>query len=621
MSVYRAPAFQLKPPPKLSRVLEFHQVPSIQAITALLQWHDGYLKGERELEDHPCAVEPVARNSDESLLFQVLSKNVSSLVRATLVYNGFLHTSTSKANLTWSSDCPRLDKFSKLKQHTWINHHPRIYELTHKDRMIVNFERMMQINGDAFGDFLPKSFILPAEEDLLCEYMDPNSKYIIKPARGRRGERITVSLGRDILISNPWEERNSQQPTMFVVSDYVDPPFLVRGRKHDIRIYVLLYSVNPMVVFIYEEGLVRLASEEYDENATEFNEMRDLTNFSLNKHNATSDDIKMCMKEYMRTYPAIWEQIKTIVLRSCTAYTHHYPSVNYEKYESPKCFSLLGFDVMVDANMQAWLLEVNMSPSLNHNNCELDFKVKSRLMSDIFNIIGVRRIFRNQSIKKRKKKRKEWQNTVTRDESITATERMIITSKSTASLRSPMNRSMENIIECQGIEEEKQYLEGLTKDKQRMRKELFSVLKRSETTQFECLFPTVESKITEELISCMPEKMSLINSILHEWVKENPLKKCPKQLIFPELDKEEMSEFFNEKTLSKSTSSPVISLHSNNKGKRRSRKVTQSALLRQLHTSRESVSRQKKKRKERATSAIPKKRRPISIRSVEFSSK
>jgi len=48
----------------------------------------------------------------------------------------------------------------------------------------------------------------------------------------------------------------------------------------------------------------------------------------------------------------------------------------------------LGFDILIDDMLQAWLIEVNLSPSLG---CEspLDQKIKGNLMADLFSLVGV----------------------------------------------------------------------------------------------------------------------------------------------------------------------------------------------------------------------------------------
>ena len=40
------------------------------------------------------------------------------------------------------------------------------------------------------------------------------------------------------------------------------------------------------------------------------------------------------------------------------------------------CFELLGFDVLIDQDLKPWLLEVNLSPSMNTDSA-LDIKIKS----------------------------------------------------------------------------------------------------------------------------------------------------------------------------------------------------------------------------------------------------
>jgi len=48
-----------------------------------------------------------------------------------------------------------------------------------------------------------------------------------------------------------------------IVSHYIDNPLTVDGLKMDMRLYVALTSVNPLRLYMYEEGLVRFATKPY----------------------------------------------------------------------------------------------------------------------------------------------------------------------------------------------------------------------------------------------------------------------------------------------------------------------------------------------------------------------
>ena len=50
-----------------------------------------------------------------------------------------------------------------------------------------------------------------------------------------------------------------------VVCKYISNPLLVNQHKFDLRVYVLLTSVDPLRIYVYNEGLARFASEPYDE--------------------------------------------------------------------------------------------------------------------------------------------------------------------------------------------------------------------------------------------------------------------------------------------------------------------------------------------------------------------
>ena len=82
-----------------------------------------------------------------------------------------------------------------------------------------------------------------------------------------------------------------------LVSKYLSEPHLINGYKYDLRVYVLVTNFNPLKIYIYDDGLVRFATEKYSKDAKTLNKkFVHLTNFSINKksHNfvKNKDDLK-----------------------------------------------------------------------------------------------------------------------------------------------------------------------------------------------------------------------------------------------------------------------------------------------------------------------------------------
>lgn len=49
----------------------------------------------------------------------------------------------------------------------------------------------------------------------------------------------------------------------FIVQEYLEKPFLMEGYKFDLRFYILVTSCDPLRVFLYNDGLVRMGTEKY----------------------------------------------------------------------------------------------------------------------------------------------------------------------------------------------------------------------------------------------------------------------------------------------------------------------------------------------------------------------
>ena len=108
---------------------------------------------------------------------------------------------------------------------------------------------------------------------------NPGRKYIVKPS--------SSSQGKGIFITDNFNDV-TQLKQSSIASEYIDNPLLIDGYKFDLRIYVAITSITPLRIYIYEEGLVRLATVKYNQAFSnhKYNQYTHLTNYSLNKHNA-----------------------------------------------------------------------------------------------------------------------------------------------------------------------------------------------------------------------------------------------------------------------------------------------------------------------------------------------
>ena len=82
-------------------------------------------------------------------------------------------------------------------------------------------------------------------------------------------------------------------------------------------------------------------------------------------------------------------------------------------HENPRCFQVLGLDILMDDQWNCWLMEVNANPSLNvysekeglngeseQQLSEIDKYVKTNVLADTFNLLSTAPLFSNVKITK-----------------------------------------------------------------------------------------------------------------------------------------------------------------------------------------------------------------------------
>jgi tubulin polyglutamylase TTLL5 len=88
-------------------------------------------------------------------------------------------------------------------------------------------------------------------------------------------------------------------------------------------------------------------------------------------------------------YNNIIKGIKDIIIKSILTITEETIVVTKGLSKYPNTlFEIYGYDIFIDSNYRPWLLEVNVSPSLNCDS-ELDLNIKSNLLIETINIIGI----------------------------------------------------------------------------------------------------------------------------------------------------------------------------------------------------------------------------------------
>ncbi|XP_026816161.1 tubulin polyglutamylase TTLL5 [Rhopalosiphum maidis] len=362
--------------------------------------------GNKTCVFHPSALDQPLDDVPWKLVnmsFKLLNVD-SKLVLTLLANHGFreVNSDSNDFNLLWSNNHVNTNVISSLRSYQRINHFPRSCELTRKDKLYKNIETMSHRNGIKKFSFVPETYIMPKDYNrFISNQYRHRGLWIVKPFDLSRGRGITI-------IDYSFKDTQSALKENVVVAKYIDNPLLVNGYKWDLRLYVLVTSFNPLVVYLYEEGLVRFATVKYVCDRSRINNRRmHLCNYSVNKSSPSyirnSDPerenvghkwsmsalLNHLREEYLINTETLMAEIEDIVVKTIMSATAQMlPAINCFVPHSQNCFELYGFDILVDDKLKPWLLEVNLSPSLGIDSA-LDSRIKSSMLCDLFTLIGI----------------------------------------------------------------------------------------------------------------------------------------------------------------------------------------------------------------------------------------
>ncbi|XP_028413056.1 tubulin polyglutamylase TTLL7-like [Dendronephthya gigantea] len=371
--------------------------------------------GKSQISSRPNAKTSQRRKSAKRMHAN-LSGTKYTVVHEICLSMGFIIVKETDPNcfFIWNDSYVPAERIVELKSYQRINHFPGMGEICRKDALARNMTRMEKaFPGDY--NFVPHTWIFPAECTLFTNYCRDLKKrrktrtFIVKPANGAMGNGIYLVKNADRIRTNDH----------IVVQEYIDKPMLLDGYKFDLRIYVLVTSCDPLRIFLYDDGLVRLGTECYenpnDDNLSDL--FMHLTNYSVNKHNenfSRDDDtskgskrslafLNQWLRKHDYNVAAVWSNITDIIIKTLIVsqphvrHSYRLCRPGSDSSNPSVCFEILGFDVLLDQKIKPWLLEVNRSPSFGTDS-KLDYDIKSGLIRDAMKLLNIRPSDRKRGI-------------------------------------------------------------------------------------------------------------------------------------------------------------------------------------------------------------------------------
>ena len=335
--------------------------------------------------------------------------------------NGFQLTCGEDWNLYWGARLEESD-FATLQPHQRVNHFPGTWILGRKDCLARQIRQAAQRRGSKYFDIAPATYSIPVDLPLLrIDIKVKGSVFIAKPPASACGRGIFLFTGSIPELKNAQynleeasanddeeEKELKDKDDEYIVQQYIANPLLINGFKVDLRVYVACTSFDPLRVYIFNDGLVRFATEPFplDRSAMDLNNVfKHLTNYSINKNNsayvATSAPetdgsgskwsffaLRRYFEQSGLNFEFAWKNVHDVVVKTFIACESTVCSkLSGLRYRS-SCFELYGFDVMLDNVLQAHLIEVNVMPSLACSSA-LDKHIKGHLIADLLTLVGI----------------------------------------------------------------------------------------------------------------------------------------------------------------------------------------------------------------------------------------
>ena len=287
------------------------------------------------------------------------------------------------------------------------------YQVLLKDSLYFNYLKMKKEFNEEFN-FMPETYYYPDDKYIIKKKfwnytLNLDDLWFVKPAHkwGGRGISILKTL------------RQIKQDK-YLLNKYITNLDLINQKKYDLRLYVLVTGLKPLRIYLNKEGLIRIASKPFSlNNKTITDKYVHLTNTGINSgskdfiipNNTNNENANIwnlqTYENYLNKinvdYNKLKNKIKDIIIKSMIS-VYKNLTIELDNYDQNDInfYDVLGYDIIITNKYDPILLEINSGPSTFIHN-ELDKPIKTNLIVDTLNIVGISPFSKNIIFNKNKK--------------------------------------------------------------------------------------------------------------------------------------------------------------------------------------------------------------------------
>lgn len=240
---------------------------------------------------------------------------------------------------------------------------------------------------------MPETYILSSNKDMKRLVIDykPNKKYILKKnVQRKKGILLTKNLN---------EILKAKHEGFKVVQNYLENIFLINKRKLNLRIYVLIKcQFGNISTYVHKQGKCIYTNKDYQEDDLDFE--KNITSYNLDldiyKINPlTFKDLKIYFQKNNLDYDLFFNRVLEIIKLTINASKNELCNLN--NIYNNVSFQLFGIDVVLDNELNPYLLEFNKGPDMSPKN-EIDRQIKTKVEEDMFDLVNIVKSHNNEFI-------------------------------------------------------------------------------------------------------------------------------------------------------------------------------------------------------------------------------